>query len=98
MTKCNIPDGLFQAVKGRNFNIDFNGGNISSDGGILPLAELDKRLHLTSAAASALKPFDSRQEGKVKHQYLSMLRQRVYGIAVGNEDLNDHNDLRNDEL
>lgn len=98
MTKCNIADGLFQGVKGRKFNIDFNGGNISSDGGVLPLAELDKRLHLTSGAATALKPFDSRQEGKVKHQYLSMLCQRVYGIAVGNEDLNDHNHLRNDEL
>jgi hypothetical protein len=98
MTECNIPDNLFQSVKGRKFNIDFTGGNISSDGGILPLAQLDKRLHLTSSVAAALAPFDKRQRGKVKHDYLSMLRQRVYGIAVGNEDLNDHNELRSDEL
>ena len=98
MTEFNIPNGLFQSVKGRKFNIDFTGGNISSDGGILPLAELDKHLHLTSSVAAALAPFDQRQPGKIKHDYLSMLRQRVYGITVGNEDLNDHNELRNDEL
>ena len=87
MTNCNIPNGLFQSVKGRKFNIDFNGGNISSYGGILPFAELDKYLHLTSSVAAALSPFDQRQPGKIEHDYFSMLRQRVYGITVGNEDL-----------
>jgi hypothetical protein len=98
MTKCNIPNGLFQSVKSRKFNIDFNGGNISSDGGILPLSEMDKHLGITAQVAAALKPFDQRQPGKVKHDYLPMLRQRVYGIVNGNEDLNDHNSLRSDEL
>jgi hypothetical protein len=98
MTKCNIPNGLFQSVKGRKFDVNFNGGNISSDGGILPLAEIDKRLCITAQVSAALKPFDQRQSGKIKHDYLSMLRQRVYSIADGNEDLNDHNELRKDEL
>jgi hypothetical protein len=52
MTKCNIPNELFQ--KGRKFNIYFNGGNISSACGILPLAKLDKHLHLTSALTPVL--------------------------------------------
>lgn len=98
MTKCSIDNGLFQSVKGRKFEVNFNGGNISSDGGILPLAEIDKRLGITAQAAGALKPFDQRQPGKIQHDYLSMLRQRVYGIADDNEDLNDHNSLRDDEL
>lgn len=98
MTKCNPLNTIFQKVKGRKLNVDFSGGNISSDGGILPLAELDRRLNLTADAAKILLPFDNRQKGKIKHPILSILRQRVYGIAVGNEDLNDHNDLRDDEL
>ncbi len=98
MTNCIIPEGVFQRRNGRKFSIDFSGGSISSDGGLLLLAELDKKLKITSSVSKNLESFDLRQPGKIEHSIHSMLRQRVYGIAAGYEDLNDHNELCNDEL
>ena len=98
MTKCKSLNDLFQRVKSRKISLDFNGGNISSDGGLLLFSQLDRMINLTSDVSKSLKPFDKRQKGKVKHRIIEMIRQRVYGILCGNEDLNDHNSLRNDEL
>jgi hypothetical protein len=98
MTKCKPLDGLFQAPKGRKFNLDFSGGNITSDAGILLISELDKKLGLTADIAKVVEFFDTRQKGKVSHRIISMIRQRVFGIAAGHEDLNDHNCLRDDPL
>jgi len=98
MTKCKSLFELVQRVKGRKIALDFNGGNISSDGGLVLISELDRKINLTSTVSKSLLPFDKRQKGKVKHKIAEMLRQRIYGIVAGNEDLNDHDQLRNDEL
>jgi len=98
MTKCKRLFDLFQRVKGRKISLDFNGGNISSDGGLLLIKEVDRYLDFTSSVSRSLCVFDDRQAGKVKHTLLSMIRQRVYGIISGNEDLNDHKELSKDEL
>jgi hypothetical protein len=94
MTKCNASSLDFPAQKGRKVEINFEGGNVSSDGGILLLSQIDQKLGLTQKVAQQFE--DGRDQSKVKHSLLSMLRQRVYGIALGYEDLNDHNDLRFD--
>ena len=57
---------------------------------------MDRQLQLTRSLARTLE--DNREQKKVKHDYLSLLRQRVYGICLGDEDLNDHESLRNDPL
>ena len=58
------------------------------------LREVDRRLGLTAQVARRLG--DARQRGKVRHEVLTMLRQRVHGLALGYEDLNDHDTLRDD--
>jgi len=98
MTKCKSLFELNQRVKGRKVTLDFAGGNISSDGGLLLVSELDRKINLTSEVSKSLLPFDKRQKSKVKHKVIEMIRQRVYGIISGNEDLNDHDHLKDDEL
>src|SRR5690606_39297093 len=58
--------------------------------------EADRRLSLTAGVAALVK--DTRQSGKVVHEVQTMIRQRVYGMCSGNEDLNDFDQLRNDPL
>ena len=94
ITKCNIKNSIFQAPKGRKIN--FNGGNISSEGGSFLLSLIDKKLGLTSKIAKKINKFDNRCQKKVKHRLGDMLKQRVYGIATGHEDLNDHDTLNSD--
>jgi len=73
---------------------DFAGGDISSNGGAPLLAAADRRLGLLSGLARRLD--DERQAGKVVHKLLPLLRQRVYAVALGHEDVNDHEGLRED--
>lgn len=72
----------------------FNGGNVSSDGGVLLLREVDRRLSLTQRLAELIP--DERVLGRCDHRLLGMLRQRIYGLCCGYEDLNDHALLRED--
>jgi Transposase DDE domain group 1 len=72
----------------------FTGGNLSSDGGLLLLAQLDQRIGLTERAAGCLR--DWRLPKRVQHPLLDLLRQRVYQIAAGYEDCNDADSLRRD--
>jgi hypothetical protein len=91
------PEQLeFASCKGRRVVADFEGGEVSSDGGLLLLREVDQRLDVTRRAAALLP--DERQRGKVIHSLASMLRQRVFALAQGYEDLNDHDALRHDTL
>jgi hypothetical protein len=73
---------------------DFGGGDISSNGGAPLLAAVDRRLGLLSGLARRLD--DERQASKVEHKLLPLLRQRVYALALGHEDVNDHGGLRDD--
>ena len=85
---------FFPPVKGRKPEACFNGGDITSDGGVLLLREIDRKLRLTKEAARLIP--DPKQPGKVTYSILSMLRQRIYGIALGYEDVNDHDKLFHD--
>jgi Transposase DDE domain group 1 len=73
---------------------DFSGGQITSDAGLLPLRAFDERHHLTSDWAALLS--DPRQDDRVLHHSLSLLRQRIYQIVAGYEDANDADRLRHD--
>ena len=78
----------------RRVEVDFAGGDITSNGGALLLSAADRRLGLLSGLARRLD--DARQAGKVAHKLLPLLRQRVYAVALGHEDVNDHDGLRDD--
>ena len=84
----------FPACRKRLVEADFGGGEVTSNGGLLLLRQVDRRLGLTAAVAGKLD--DPRQRGKVRHRPVDMVRQRSYGIALGYEDLNDHDQLRHD--
>jgi hypothetical protein len=74
----------------------FDGGTISSDGGGLLLRQTDERLNLLPRLANCF--LDGRNQDWVEHSLQEMLAQRIYGLALGYEDLNDHEQLRNDPL
>jgi hypothetical protein len=101
MTKCNTKNKVFQpdlfpSLKRRKIKVDFDGGNVSSDGGLLLLKQVDRKIRLLSRMASIMKKYDTREQGKITHDLRSMLVQRIYGIACGYDDLNDHHKLRHD--
>lgn len=72
----------------------FDGGSMTSDGGVVLLAKIDQRLGLIANAARCIA--DPREPTLVTHAMVEMLRQRVFGLALGWEDLNDHKSLRSD--
>jgi len=75
---------------------NFCGGSISSDGGLVLLRQVDKELHLTKRLALCVK--DTRDQSKVRQRVEDMLIQRIFGIACGYEDCNDHDTLRSDPM
>lgn len=94
MTKRTTKSIDFTSCKGRKVEANFTGGEITSDAGVLLLGEADRRLNLINRIAAGIP--DKRSKKKIKHTMLGMLRQRIYGIALGYEDLNDHDSLRSD--
>ncbi len=88
---CPIEFGRLgrRVVEGR-----FDGGSMTSDAGVMLLSATDRKLSLLSEAARCLA--DPRDPLLIKHSVTDMLRQRVYGLALGWEDLNDHARLRRD--
>jgi hypothetical protein len=82
----------FPGIQHKHLEVAFDGGAVTSDGGGILLRAADKRLGLLRDAAAVLD--DGRQHGKCAHSAADMLRQRVFGIILGYEDLNDHNFLR----
>jgi len=95
-TDCNNQPLLFQALDSRQVVCDFTGGTLSSDGGALLLREADARLGLTQGLARCFR--DAREQVFVDHSVQQLLAQRIYGLALGYEDLNDHERLRLDPL
>jgi len=73
---------------------NFDGGRITSDTGVLLLREIDKRTGLIDALSNAIP--DPRDPSKIEHDQKTMPAQRIFGIALGYEDLNDHNTMRFD--
>lgn len=94
MTNCTQSRFEFPPLKRRQIEANFEGGDITSDGGVLLLRQVDKRLGLSEAVARALD--DPRRQASCLHDGLSLLKQRLYGLALGYEDLNDHQHLRAD--
>ncbi len=96
MTECNQSTFGFEAFGRREIVARFDGGTISSDSGALLLRQTDKRLNLLPRLASCF--LDGRNQDQVEHSVLEMLSQRIYGLALGYEDLNDHEQLRKDPV
>ena len=80
----------------RQVSARFDGGVISSDGGALLLREVDRRINLLPRLAACFE--DRRDPERIEHQVGELVSQRVYGLALGYEDLNDHDELRRDPL
>jgi hypothetical protein len=95
-TDCKQQPLLFQDLGSRNVVADFSGGTLSSDGGALLLRQVDINLGLTQSLAQCF--CDTRQQVYVDHSVRQLLAQRLYGLALGYEDLNDHQRLRLDPL
>ena len=94
MTECNQSSFGFEACGRREIVARFDGGTISSDGGAVLLREVDKRTGISERLARCFR--DYRKAERIEHPVVSMIRQRICGIALGYEDLNDHDRLRHD--
>lgn len=95
-TDCTFSPLEFQGMTRRTVVASFDGGTVSSDAGVLLLAEVDRRLGLLELFAACFK--DHRNPALVEHSIEELVRQRVFGLALGYEDLNDHDELRRDPL
>jgi hypothetical protein len=87
---------LFDDAGSRRVQADFSGGSLSTDAGALLLRQVDTHLGLTAELAQCFD--DSRSQDWVDHSVQQLLRQRIYGTALGYEDVNDHQRLRLDPL
>ena len=94
MTKCYQRSFEFPRVNRRIVEARFDGGDITSDGGVLLLRQADRLTGLSDSIARALS--DSRRQASCDHDVPGLVRQRLYAIALGYEDLNDHDGLRQD--
>ena len=84
----------FSKQKGKEIIANFDGGLITSDAGIVWIAELDKKLGITEKFGNCFQ--DHRHQSYVDHSVHELLAQRLYGIILGYEDVNDHDKLRHD--
>ncbi len=94
MPNCTATQVPFGKLGRREIDVRFDGGDVTSDGGFLLLRQVEQRLGLLKAVAQALP--DTRQSWLVQHTTEQMLRQRVFGLCQGNDDLNDRDRLRDD--
>lgn len=96
MTECNGLPLTFSTLGRKKIYADFNGGKLTSDAGAVLLREVDKRIGLIDATAACIS--DPRRPGRITHDLRTLLSQRIFAIAMGYEDLNDHESLRDDPL
>jgi len=94
VTKCTAQVVEFPRCQRRRVQVAFSGGDITSDGGVVLLRQVDQRLGLLEAVDRMLP--DPRDPRLVEHSQLTLLRPRGYGLRLGYEDLNDHAPLRFD--
>ena len=95
-TQCFSKPIEFQPLKQRKVTCDFSGGHVSSDAGVLLLGEVDKVRGIIQDLSKCFT--DYRDPRYTEHSLKDLLSQRIYGIALGYEDLNDHDVLRKDPL
>ena len=96
MPKCTVERIELGRVGRRAIEANFEGGDLSSDGGLLLLRQVDERIGLSRAVAKALG--DERDRSRIRHRLRDLIAQRLYGLCCGYEDLNDHDVLRLDLL
>lgn len=96
MPDCTSGRFEFQGPGRRELVAEFSGGQITSDGGVMLLGALDRQLRMVERLAACFD--DDREPSRTEHSVEDLLRQRLYGLALGYEDLNDHEDLRSDVL
>jgi len=96
MTECNQEVFSFASHFSRRVEASFTAGQVSTDGGALLLRQADRKIGLLKRVASCFT--DLRSPLLIQHRLGEMLSQRIYGLALGYEDLNDHEQLRHDPL
>ncbi len=94
MTECNTKSIAFSRVRRRQVIADFNGGRLTTDAGVLLLREVDRQIGLLDAINDCIP--DPRDPRYTVHQQREMLAQRIFSLALGYEDLNDQQTLRDD--
>jgi len=95
-TECRNEKLEFQACGARQVVAEFNGGTITSDGGVLLLKEVETKRRIIKQFAACFT--DHRNPKLIEHTVEDLVGQRIYGVALGYEDLNDHDLLRRDPL
>src|SRR5881398_992653 len=96
MTECNQSQFEFEAHFSRRVVAEFSGERLTTEGGALLLRAADRQMGLLRRVVRCFR--DARDPQRIEHELSEMLAQRVYGLALGYEDLNDHEELRNDPL
>lgn len=96
MPKCTADRIEFGRLGRRVVEANFEGGAISSDGGVMLVRQTDRKIGLSAAVAAALS--DPRDPERIRHPLRDLIAQRLYGLCCGYEDLNDHDRLRLDPL
>jgi hypothetical protein len=96
MTDCTNGQMVFPYYKHKPLTVNFKGGDISSDGGMLLVRQLDERLRIVDRVVSALT--DRRDQRYIDHDLMTLLRQRIYQMVAGYEDCNDATTLRKDPV
>jgi hypothetical protein len=96
MSNCTGQQMMFGRLGRCEIEANFEGGALSSDGGLMLLRQADRRLGLSKAVAEAL--HDPRNPERITHELRDLVAQRLYGLCCGYEDLNDHGQLRQDPL
>ena len=94
--ECSPPAMQFARLDGRAVVADFGGGVMTSDAGALPLGATDRAIGLVDCFAACFS--DGRAVSRVVHDVATLVGQRVFGIALGYEDLIDHDELRHDPV
>lgn len=96
MPKCTADQMNFGRIGRREIEVNFEGGALSSDGGLMLVRQVDRQIGLTKAVAEVL--HDPRNPHLIVHQMRDLIAQRLYALCCGYEDLNDHTALRDDPL
>ena len=95
-TQCNAEQLQFSCIERRRVVAAFDGGTVSSDAGALLLGRTDEAIGLVDRLAGCF--IDERDPHLIEHTVRTLIGQRVFGIALGYEDLNDHESLRHDAV
>ena len=96
LTDCNTSPLGFESLGSRKVTASFDGGAITSNAGALLLRQTDRVIGLSRQAAACFR--DARSQEDIEHTLETLVAQRVHGIALGYEDLNDHDTLRRDPV